>query len=305
MIAALPPVLPSQQQVLLNLMQDSWADRNRLVIDPDARVSKLWDALVLAVLLFNAASVPFRVAFAPAPREIDALWAIGFGCDALLALDAIVCLNRGYHEQGHKEMDARAIRRRFACTLISSSHATLFVCVLALAPIDLLELLPATLASVSLRGGLRANRLLLTPRAFMLLRELAEPRLGRQRVLLLRLVLLFALLVHSVGCLWCAPRDRIAPRSRVHSHARARIRKPGRLCRAALAASPPSSPHPSQPCADAITHPGPSGGVFAGMLWGCATASAPTRGCRRRGSRQDRRPLWEWHTSAVSTGRSA
>lgn len=215
-IAALPPVLPSQQQVLQQLMQDSWGGPQQLIIDPDARSSRLWNALVLLVLLGNAATVPFRVAFAPVPDAIDALWTFGIACDVLLMLDIVVMLNRGYHEQGHKEMERRTIRRRFACALVATSHTTLAVCVLALVPLDLLEL--ANPQAFYLRGALRSNRLLLTPRAFTLLRELCEPHLGRQRVMFLRLVLLFALIVHAISCLWCAP-----PRAFVRAHSYASL----------------------------------------------------------------------------------
>ena len=205
-IAALPPVLPSQQQMMQQLLQDSGYTSSR-VIDPDWIVNRAWNVLVVCVLLFNAASVPFRVAFLP-PQSLDGLWTVGLACDGLLALDAVLTLNRGFHDQGHKEMDRAVIRRRFACRLLSSSHSTLAIYLLALAPIDLLELSGRRLYA---RGALRANRLLLTPHIFTLLRELLEVRLGRHAILLARLVLLFLLLVHFIGCSWYTRTRRPMP----------------------------------------------------------------------------------------------
>ena len=185
----MPQVLLYQQQ-----KERGW------VIDPDVRANRIVCLAVFVALCFNAFVVPFRLAFMPPAQAIDSLWVIGLCFDGMLLLDAVLECHRGYHEQGHTEMNLSSIRRRYVFTIASLSHRTLLVDVLALAPIDLVELvLPG------LRGALRANRLLLVPLIFTLLREVGEMvRLGRHSILILRLVALFALLVHSIGCLWCA-----------------------------------------------------------------------------------------------------
>ena len=51
MIASLPPLLPTQQQVMQQLLEtDSRELRKQRAIDPDAVYSKLWDVLVLIIL---------------------------------------------------------------------------------------------------------------------------------------------------------------------------------------------------------------------------------------------------------------
>ena len=189
MIASLPPLLPTQQQVMQQLLEtDSRELRKQRAIDPDAVYSKLWDVLVLIILLFNAAMIPYRIAFLPPTRGLfDAHYAIGFTCDGLLWLDVIIALHRGFHLQGHKEMDIIVIRKRFICTLFSFYHTTFFIYLLSLSPIDTLEI--TSPSTFYLRGGLRINRLLLTPRVFTLLRELGDAlRLDRHRVMLVRLL---------------------------------------------------------------------------------------------------------------------
>ena len=78
MIASLPPLLPTQQQVMQQLLEtDSRELRKQRVIDPDAVYSKLWDVLVLIILLFNAAMIPYRIAFLPPTRGLfDAHYAV-------------------------------------------------------------------------------------------------------------------------------------------------------------------------------------------------------------------------------------
>lgn len=192
--AGMPHVLLYQQQT-----ERGW------VIDPDARANRFVCLAVFVALCFNAFVVPFRLAFMPPAQEIDSLWAIGLCLDGVLLLDAVLECHRGYHEQGHTEMNLSSIRRRYVFTFGSFSHRTLLVDVLALVPIDLIELgLPG------LRGALRANRLLLMPLIFTLLAGVGEMiRLGRHTILILRLVALFALLVHTIGCLWCVAARRV------------------------------------------------------------------------------------------------
>lgn len=290
-IASLPPVLPSQQQVMQQMLQDSGYASNR-VIDPDWLVNRAWNCLVVCILLFNAITVPFRISFMPS-KSLDALWVAGLACDGLLALDAILTLNRGYHDQGHKEMSRTAIRRRYACTLIATTHTTFAVQVFSIAPMDLLELSGGALY---LRGALRINRLLLTPRVFRLLRELGEIHFGRHLVMLLRLGTLFALLVHSIACLWCArsplPRT-FATRGGPASYHSPHHMHPRPSAAVAHAAPPAPIPSPSLHCRCGR----------AGIWSACATASAPTAGCRRSGSLRDTRQ-WVCATSSASIGPS-
>ena len=84
----------------LLLETDSRELRKQRVIDPDAVYSKLWDVLVLIILLFNAAMIPYRIAFLPPTRGLfDAHYAVGFTCDGFLWFDVIIALHRGFHLQ--------------------------------------------------------------------------------------------------------------------------------------------------------------------------------------------------------------
>jgi hypothetical protein len=191
-VASLPNVFFLQHQ-----------EKRSLVIDPDSLGSTLWSVIVLVALLCNTFFVPFQVAFHPPNRTIDTLFGpMGYLFDGVLWVDAVVIsLFRGFHTQGRKEMDAARIRARYVCTLASISHQTLGMNILGLMPLQ--ELLDLASSPSRLRGAMRLNRLILAPRILILVRELGEARCGRHRVLVVRLVGLYAFLVHTIGCLWC------------------------------------------------------------------------------------------------------
>ena len=190
-IASLPPLLPTQQQVTQQLLEtDSRELRKQRVIDPDAVYSKLWDVLVLIILLFNAAMIPYRIAFLSAYTRF-----IRRALRDRLYMRRFIMARRNHRPpprlpsprpqgDGHHR-DTQAIH----LYSFSFYHTTFFIYLLSLSPIDTLEI--TSPSTFYLRGGLRINRLLLTPRVFTLLRELGDAlRLDRHRVMLVRLLLL-------------------------------------------------------------------------------------------------------------------
>ena len=184
---------------VLQMLTVEVSERGACVLDPDSRAVLVWGCLVLLVNLFNAFAIPFRVAFYPvtAERGVDTLWAFGLLADVLLVADVFVTLNRGFYAQGNKVLTRNAIRRRYVSNLCSTAYPSLLRDLLSVVPLDLIEL-----STPHLRGALRANRLLRTPRIFSLVRELGERRVGHHVLLLIRLLLLFVLLVHAVACSW-------------------------------------------------------------------------------------------------------
>lgn len=148
--------------------------------------------------MYNLFMVPFRVAFFPPAQHVDALWAVGFAGDAIFFVNIFHTLHRGYYDRhGNKVLELASVRRRYMRNVLNFGYPSLTRDLLALLPLDVIELYAPTL-----RGCLRLNKLILTPRLFSLMRELGDRRLGRHRVLIGKLVLTYTVVVHVVACGW-------------------------------------------------------------------------------------------------------
>ena len=90
-------------------------------------------------------------------------------------------------------MSRSAIRKRYVSNLTNLGHPSLLRDAISLLPLDLIEL-----SVPHLRGALRANRLLRTPRLFSLMAQVGQRRFGRHTLMVTSIVLLFALALVAV-----------------------------------------------------------------------------------------------------------
>ena len=124
--------------------------------------------------------------------------------DAILLLDIGVSFNRGFYDDVAAATVLRRgdIRRRYVGNVVDLSRPSFLRDVLSIVPLNLI--VEGAVGGHGLRGALRANRLLRTPRIFSLLRELLEKPLGRHPVRAIQASVRFGIMAHTVACVWYA-----------------------------------------------------------------------------------------------------
>ena len=161
----------------------------------------VWSTIVFVAIVVNVFVVPFRISFFPMRGYVDPLYVGSLACDAILVVNVFVSFHRGfYDDKGNKVLNPRLIRQRYVSNLTSFGHPSLVRDILSLLPLDVLEL--HNYPSWKLRGLLRTNRLLKLPRIFSLMKELIERRIGRHRLVLVRLTTTYLLVIHLIACGW-------------------------------------------------------------------------------------------------------
>mmetsp|Transcript_418 Transcript_418/g.1300 ORF Transcript_418/g.1300 Transcript_418/m.1300 type:complete len:1166 (-) Transcript_418:1481-4978(-) len=167
------------------------------LLDPDSRLALYWSFVMLFVIAYNMFIVPFQIAFIPFEGLVDALWLTGLGCDMLYTADIVLTFNSGYYENGNKIMMRTAISKRYVKNLWSLRRRSFLRDLVSTIPVDMLEF-----AVPNMRGSLRLNRLIRSPRIFLIMHELLDRKLGRHAVQVIQLVVAVAMQIHLIACTW-------------------------------------------------------------------------------------------------------
>ena len=125
----------------------------RLMLHPDGRVRRSWDAIQALLLLYVAAVVPFRLGF----DVIIAVGSAAFWLDAAVDLyflaDVLLNFRTGYVESGRLVLNPQRVAKRYA-------RSWLVVDIIACAPIDYIALLiSSTDPSAGQTRGVKTLRL--------------------------------------------------------------------------------------------------------------------------------------------------
>jgi len=159
-------------------------------IRPDSRYVYYWKGLLLAIILYNAFIIPFRLSFGFFDESIGAAFILEWLGDIVFILDIFLNFRLGYTEQGMLYMDRKMIEQKYMRSWFA-------VDVLVAAPFDFIQL------------GIGVNEWVRAPKLFRLLRILNITNdlehvadLPVTTVKLIKLVLYLVLVSHFGACGW-------------------------------------------------------------------------------------------------------